>query len=70
MKIVFTAHAEQRTEKRKLLRQEIIDAIKYPDRILKKYGKYYFQKKLDRGTVEVCCVKTESDIRIITVWWN
>ena len=69
MEIVFTKHAEFRIRKRKILKQEIINTIKYPDMIIKKHGKYYFQKKLDRGIIEVCCEKTERYINIITVYW-
>ncbi|MBW2994463.1 DUF4258 domain-containing protein [Candidatus Woesearchaeota archaeon] len=40
MKIVFTAHAEQRIKKRNLLKEEIILAIEQSDKIMKKYSKY------------------------------
>ena len=69
MKIIFTKHAKYRIEKRKILEQEIIDSIKYPDKTIKKYNKYYFQKRLERGTIEICCEKTESYINVITVYW-
>jgi len=69
MKIVFTAHAEQRIKKRNLLKEEIILAIEQSDKIMKKYSKYYYQKKLQRGIIEVCCEKTENNINIITVYW-
>ncbi len=62
MEITFTAHAEFRIKKRKLLKEEVIDAIRYPDKTLKKHGKYYYQKKLNRGMVEVVTEKTESNI--------
>ena len=32
MDIIFTNHAEYRIKKRKLIKQEVIDAIKYPDK--------------------------------------
>jgi len=51
MKIVFTNHAKYRIEKRKILEQEVIDAIEYPDKTIKKHGKYYFQKRLERRTI-------------------
>ena len=69
MEIVFTSHSEQRIAKRGLLKEEILDAIKNPDKTIKKHGKYYFQKKLERGTMEVPCTKTESNIKILTVYW-
>jgi len=69
MKIEFTIHALDRIKKRKILKQEIIDAIKYSDKIIKKHGKYYYQKKLDRGSIEICCEKTENNIKVITIYW-
>ncbi len=69
MQIIFTKHAEYRLEKRKILKEEVIDAIKYPDKTSKKHGLYYFQKRLDRGTIEIPCEKTETNIKIITIYW-
>ena len=69
MEIVFTNHAKYRIGKRKILEEEVIDTIKYPDKTIKKHGKYYFKKRLERGTIEVCCEKTESIINVITVYW-
>ena len=69
MKISFTNHAKYRVEKRKILEEEIIDAINHPDKTIKRHGKYYFQKRLERGTIEVSCEKTESIINVITVYW-
>ena len=69
MKIIFTNHAKYRIEKRKMLEEEVIEAINYPDKTLKKQGKYYFQKRLERGTIEVSCEKTETIINVITVYW-
>ncbi|HLC20093.1 MAG TPA: DUF4258 domain-containing protein [Candidatus Nanoarchaeia archaeon] len=69
MNIVFSFHAEYRMKKRKFLREEIIDAIKNPDKTTKKYEKYYYQKKISRGTVEVVCEKTEKSLKVITLYW-
>ena len=69
MKIIFTHHAEERLTRRRISEEEITAAIKNPDATIKKYGKYYFQKKLDRGLIEVCCEKTENNINVITVYW-
>ena len=68
MKILFTQHALKRLAKRSILTEEVISAVKFPDLTLKKYGKYYYQKRLDRGWIEVCCEK-EKDIYVITVYW-
>lgn len=69
MKILFSKHAEQRIEKRKMLKEEVEDAVKYPDVTLKKHGLYYYQKRLQRGSIEVCCQRTERNINIITIYW-
>lgn len=69
MDIIFTTHAEYRIEKRKILKHEIIEGIKYPDKIIKKHDKYLYQKRLERGTIEICCEKTESNINVVTVYW-
>ena len=69
MEIIFTAHAEFRIKKRKLLKEEVINAIRFPDKVLKKHEKYYYQKKLNRGMIEVVTEKTESNINVITIYW-
>ena len=69
MQYVFTVHAEHRIKKRRLTKEEVVDALKYPDKTFKKYDKYYAQKKLDRGTIEVVHEKTEKYIKVITVYW-
>ncbi len=58
MKIILTSHAKYRIEKRKILEEEVTESIKYPDNTIKKHGKHYFQKKLERGTIKICCEKT------------
>jgi len=69
MEITFTFHAEFRIQKRKLLKEEVIEAINFPDQIIKKWGKYYYQKKLNRGTIEIVAERTERNINIITIYW-
>ena len=69
MKIIFTLHANQRIKRRKLLNEEVTDAIKNPDKIVKKQGKFYYRKKLNRGSIEVVVEKTENNLNIITVYW-
>lgn len=69
MNIVFTDHALSRLERRKILREEVVDAIKHPDKIIKKQQKYYYQKRLNRGTIEISCERTERDIKVITIYW-
>ena len=69
MEIMFTHHAESRLSKRRLLQEEVIDAIHFPDKTLKKHGKYYYQKNLSRGIIEVVCEKTEKGLNVITLYW-
>jgi len=47
MQIIFTNHALFRIEKRGILKEEIIDAIKYPDKTLKKHGLHYSSKEVE-----------------------
>lgn len=69
MHIIFTKHAYDQMEERKLLKYEVIEAVKRPTKVIKKHGVYYYQKKLDRGIIEMPCERTESHIKIITVYW-
>ncbi len=69
MKIIFTKHAEYRIKKRNLTKQEVIESINYPNNTFKKHAKYYFNKKLERGIIEICCEKTENNIKVITIYW-
>jgi hypothetical protein len=69
MEYIFTAHALFRVGKRKLSEEEVLEAIKQPDITFKKHSKYYAQKKFMIGSIEVVYEKTESYIKIITVYW-
>ena len=69
MQIELTDHARARLENRKILEQELIDALKYPEKILKKHGKYYFQKTLQGGRTEIVCERRENHIKVITIYW-
>ena len=66
MKIIFTHHAEDRIKTRKITKTEALDAISFPDKTAKKYGKYYYQKQLERGTIEVVVEKSGKNLNIIT----
>jgi len=69
MNIIFTGHAKYRIEKRKLSEEEVSNAILRPDITSKKYDKYYYQKRLQNGVIEVVCEKTEKGLNVITVYW-
>jgi hypothetical protein len=68
VQIEFTKHAIEQMEFRNMLQHEIVEVIQFPDKIIKKHGKYYFQK-YTRGQIEVVCERTESIIKVITVYW-
>lgn len=53
MKVIFTEHAKDRIRKRKINEEEVIDIIRYPEKILKREGKYYAQKNIGRAKIEV-----------------
>ncbi len=69
MIIIFTRHSEKRIEKRGILRQEALEAVRYPDNTEKRHSKHYIRKRLERGTIELCCEKTEKYLKIITIYW-
>jgi len=69
MKIIFTIHAEHRLKKRKITKEEVIEAIKYSRITLKKSDKYYAKRNVGRGIIEVVYEKTENYIKVITAYW-
>ncbi len=70
MEIVFTSHAEERVKTRKISKEEVLEALKFPTTVIKKYDLYYYQRIIDqRGMIEVVVDKTEKNIKIITVYW-
>jgi len=73
MKIIFTKHAEERLEKRKITEDEVKNAIKYPEKLYKEQGRYYAQKNIGRGTIEVVYEIIDIDntkyLNIITIYW-
>ncbi len=68
MKIVFTKHAENRLEKRKITKREVRDSIKQADKTEKKDNKYYIRKNIGRGKIEIVYEK-DKYIKVITVYW-
>ena len=69
MKIIFTLHAEIQIKRRKLRKEEIIEAVERPENTKKKDDKYYADKKLERGRIEVVYQREKSFIMIITIYW-
>jgi hypothetical protein len=68
MDIMFTDHAKKRIKKRKISEKEVIDSIKNPEKIEEIYGKYYIQKNIGRGIIEVVYEK-DKYINVITIYW-
>ncbi len=68
MGIEFTIHAKDRLKKRKIKEKEVIEAINNPNKIKKEEGKYYIQKDIERGKIEIVYKKNKY-IKIITLYW-
>ena len=68
MKVIFTEHIKDRIKRRKLTEDEILNTIKYPEKIDKREVKYYAKKNIGRGKIEVVYEK-DKYIKIITVYW-
>lgn len=56
-------------KKRGLLQEEVVDAVKFPDKAIKKHEKLFCQKDLGRGVIEVVCEKRGKHLKIITLYW-
>jgi hypothetical protein len=67
MNIKFTKHAEDQMKERGISKDEVINTIKYPEKTLKETDRYYAQKKVSLGTIEVVYV-IENYIKVITVY--
>jgi len=68
MEIIFTEHVEWRMKKRNISKDEIINTIKYAEKTDKKEDKYYAQKDIGRGKIEVV-YERDKYIKIVTVYW-
>lgn len=68
MKIIFTEHAKDRLKKRRISEDEVIDAIKYPEKTTKREGKYYVQKNIQRAKIEIVYEK-DKYIKVITIYY-
>ena len=68
MRIILTHHAKYTINKRKILDDEVINTIRFPEKVYKKKGKYFAQKDIGRGKIEVIYEK-ENYIKVVTVYW-
>lgn len=68
MEIIFTEHARERMKKRHITEEEIVNAIKYPDKTIKREGKYIAKKNIERANIEIVYEK-DKYIKIITIYY-
>ncbi len=69
MKILVSVHAERRMIERGLTRLELLETINSPDLIRKRYEKYYYVKRLQRGMIEIITEQKENHIKVVTLYW-
>jgi len=67
MKIIFTKHAEEQMKERGISKDEVINTLKYSEKILKITDRYYAQKRVSIGIIEVVYTR-EKYIKVITVY--
>ncbi len=68
MEIVFTKHAREMMEKRKISEDEVIQTIKHSEKFTKIEGLYYTQKNIIRANIEVVYEKVKY-IKVITLYY-
>ncbi|MBU3923607.1 MAG: DUF4258 domain-containing protein [Nanoarchaeota archaeon] len=69
MKIIFTEHAKEKLQRRKITQDEAINTIIYPEITNKIRGKYYAQKETSRGKIEVVYTREDKFLKVITLYW-
>ena len=69
MKYIFTTHATKRAKMRQIPKEEILNAITFPNKTIKKHEKYIVQRKVTKGIIEVIYVKSGKYIKIVTAYW-
>ena len=68
MNIVFTKHAIDRLKKRKITKEEVERTIISPEKLIKEGGKYYANKNIGEGIIEVV-YERENYIKVISLYW-
>ncbi len=68
MKIVFTKHAKEMMEKRKISEDEVIQTIEHSENLAKIEGFYYARKNIMRANIEVVYEKVKY-IKVITLYY-
>ena len=52
MEISFTEHAKEMMKKRNITKEEVVSAMKYPDKTFKRRVKYFAEKYIGRAKIE------------------
>ncbi len=68
MNIIFTHHALEKIHERRITKDEVLSTIKYPEETRKIGDKYYVQKNIGRGVIQVVFTR-ERYIKVITIHW-
>ncbi len=68
MEIKFTNHARERLKKRGISEEDVIETVNNAENTNKRGGKYYAQKNIGRGKIEVVYEK-DKYIKIVTIYW-
>ena len=68
MNIIYTKHAEEQIEERKIDKIWVEETIKFPNELKREDNKYYATKKLNGNILRVVYVK-ENYIKIITTYF-
>ncbi|MDO8538331.1 MAG: DUF4258 domain-containing protein [archaeon] len=71
MKIIFTAHAEERLNSRLIKREWVEETIRNPDKLIEaKFGRKQAVKKIMKYIISVVYVKENEDFVVITIFWG
>ena len=68
MNIIYTKHADEQIEERKIPKIWVEETVKFPDELKHEGHKYYATKKLNGSMLRVVYVR-ESYIKIITTYF-
>lgn len=69
MRIIFTRHVIERMKMRNIENREVEEAIRFPQKIIKRHVRLLFQHKMPRGTIEIATENDGKNIKIITACW-
>jgi hypothetical protein len=70
MKIILSNHASKRAVEREISKEDIREAIEFPDYIVKKNKKIESHKKIGNKFLKIIYVNKENYIKVITLMWK